>query len=155
MEKRKGILKWWKICRTILDMTTWIWQNLRDQRSRLERTRGISTDRTVLLSTQDQADTEVQGGLSNDTVHSTQGFSEQENQNIGEDVSQNAKSTSATNSYLHFLASQLPMDSRTTIDSSFDEPNSAPGCLPEFVQINKPPIVTWGRGSDGSVITAN
>ena len=45
-----------------------------------------------------------------------------------------------------------PTDNRS-VNSSNEKLNDVPGCLPEYVEVNRPQLVNWNRNSDGELIT--
>ena len=47
-----------------------------------------------------------------------------------------------------------PTDNRSE-NSSNEMSNDVPGCLPEYVEVNRPQLVNWNRNSDGEIITIN
>ena len=123
-------------------------QNLRDQAATLEEMNNNETAGTVeRYATMDA----VLSTTRRDCT--TQDFAENESQNI-QDVEGGYGNSTVTDLDLHMIGNKQGVEERKdTIDNSSQVLNDVPGCLPEYMEISRPNIVTWDRNSDGEIIT--
>ena len=66
----------------------------------------------------------------------------------------NSNNVSEISGEIQWNGTNTPTDNRSE-NSSNERLNDVPGCLPEYVEVNRPQLVNWNRNSDGEIITIN
>ena len=66
----------------------------------------------------------------------------------------NSNNVSEISGEIQRNGTNTPTDNRSE-NSSNKMLNDVPGCLPEYVEVNRPQLVNWNRNSDGEIITIN
>ena len=66
----------------------------------------------------------------------------------------NSNNVSEISGEIQRNGTNTPTDNRSE-NSSNEMLNDVPGCLPEYVEVNRPQLVNWNRNSDGEIITIN
>ena len=65
----------------------------------------------------------------------------------------NSNNVSEISGEIQRNGTNTPRDNRSE-NSSNEMLNDVPGCLPEYVEVNRPQLVNWNRNSDGEIITS-
>ena len=124
-------------------------QNLRDQAARLEQKRNNGTDISIR-----ERSVEDLGNITSTSEYSSQENIENESQNTQNRLESGNANSPTRGLNLHSTGpQQIPEKSRITKGDWPDVSDDVPECLPNYTTVNLPASVSWGRNSDGGMIT--